>query len=102
MSVDEYLNYVKEEPFYISPQFKDVQIDKQSSTLNPKFVLFSAPGATGKSTLAKHLSYKLNAIYWNLAKIKLGSNSFSGTILKAVGNENYSNFIAALNNSNAL
>lgn len=96
-SVNEYLYYVKDEPFYISPQFENVKIDRQLSSLNPKFMLFSAPGATGKSTLAKFMSYKLNAIYWNLAKIKLGSNSFSGTILKAIGNENYSNFVTALN-----
>lgn len=101
-SVNDYLYYVKEEPFYISPQFENVKIDRQLSTLKPKFMLFSAPGATGKSTLAKFMSYKLNAIYWNLAKIKLGSNSFSGTILKAIGNENYSNFVTALNNEETM
>lgn len=101
-AVSNYLYYVREKPFYISPQFENVKIKNQLSTLRPKFMLFSAPGATGKSALAKYLAYRLNAIYWNLAKIKLGSNSFSGTILKAIGNENYSDFVTALNNEEAL
>ncbi len=100
--VIEYLQYVSDEPFYISPSFADVKTDNRVSTLNPKIILFSAPGATGKSSLAKHISYKYNALYWNLAKLKLGANSFAGSILTAVGPSEYSNFIADLNKSNVV
>lgn len=80
-SVSGYLNYVEEHPFYVAPSFNDVRTDERLSTLNPKFILFSAPGAVGKSALAKYLSYKFKVPYWNLAKIKLGTNSFAGSIL---------------------
>ena len=98
----EYMEYIEEEPFYIPPTFNDVKTDTRISTLNPKFILFSAPGATGKSSLAKYISNKYQTIYWNLAKIKLGTNSFDGSILKAIGSQQYSNFIADLNSANVI
>lgn len=100
--VTDYLYYVNEEPFYVSPTFSDVRTNSAAPTLHPKFILFSAPGATGKSALARYLSYKFNALYWNLAKVKLGTNSFAGSILNAVGSRAYSNFVIDLNNANML
>lgn len=98
----EYLSYVEKEPFYVSPVFESVKTDVAESTLNPKFVLFSAPGATGKSALAKYIAYKYNGIYWDVSKINLGTNSFAGTIIKAVGARNYSQFISDLNESKTI
>lgn len=95
--VADYLRYIEKEPFYISPSFADVKTDKRVSTLNSKFVLFSAPGATGKTALAEHIAYRFDAIYWNLAKVKIGSNSFAGSILNAVGALKYSDFISDMN-----
>lgn len=100
--IADYLGYVNDEPFYVSPTFSDIRTNTAAPALHPKFILFSAPGATGKSALARHLAHKFNAIYWNLAKVKLGTNSFAGSILKAVGPLAYSNFINDLNNANAL
>ncbi|MGN0710511.1 MAG: hypothetical protein ACI4LO_02030 [Anaerovoracaceae bacterium] len=100
--VKEYLHYVEDEPFYISPNFERIKLDTKMSTLKPKFVLFSAPGATGKTTLAKYISYRYNGIYWNLSKMKLGTNSFAGSLLNAVGPSNYSKFIGDLNLEKAL
>ena len=100
--VKEYLYYVDDEPFYISPVFNDVKTNAEVSTLNPKFILFSAPGAAGKSSLAKYLSHRFNALYWNLAKLKLGTNSFAGSILNAVGPPAYSKFISDLNKAKTL
>lgn len=100
--VKEYLYYVDDEPFYISPAFNDVKTNMEASTLNPKFILFSAPGAAGKSSLAKYLSHRFNALYWNLAKLKLGTNSFAGSILNAVGPPAYSQFISDLNKAKTL
>lgn len=100
--VSEYIRYVDEEPFYISPSFGDVKTDARVSTIQPKFVLFSAPGAAGKSSLAKYLAYRFSALYWNLAKVKIGTNSFAGSILNAVGAANYSGFIADLNSGKTL
>ena len=92
-SVNEYLNYITKEPFYVSPSFCDIKTDERISTLNSKFVLFSAPGAAGKSTLAKYISHSFGALYWDLSKMKIGENSFSGSILNAVGADKYSDFI---------
>lgn len=100
--LEEYLKYINEEPFYVPPTFNDVKTDIKQSTLNPKFLLFSAPGATGKSSLARHIAYQYNGIYWNLAKVKIGTNSFIGSILNAVGATKYSEFINDLNAGNVL
>lgn len=100
--VAEYMQYIEKEPFYISPSFRDIKTQSATSTLNPKFILFSAPGAAGKSSLAKFISYKFDAIYWNLAKVKIGTNSFAGCVLKAVGANKYSNFIEKLNSGDVL
>lgn len=100
--VSEYLMYIEEEPFYIPPSFSDVKTINKLSTLSPKFVLFSAPGATGKSSLAKYIANKYGAIYWNLANVKIGTNSFAGSILNAVGAPKYSEFIGDLSTGNML
>ena len=100
--VVEYLRYIEEEPFYIPPSFSDVKTNIKMSTVRPKFVLFSAPGATGKSSLAKHIAHRFGALYWNLAKVKVGTNSFAGSILNAVGAAKYSEFIGDLNTGDML
>lgn len=99
--VKDYFHYIEDEPFYITPSFEDIKNNKISA-LNPKFMLFSAPGATGKSALAQYIAYKYNAIYWNLSKIKLGTNSFDGTILNAVSAPIYSDFIKDISTNNEL
>ena len=101
-TVKEYLTYIDVEPFYIPPSFNGVKTNIKQSTLKPKFVLFSAPGATGKSALAKHIAYRFGALYWNIAKVKIGTNSFAGSILNAVGAPKYSEFIGDLNTANVL
>ena len=94
--VSAYLKYIETTPFYVAPTFQKITTEKKSSSLNARFLLFSAPGATGKSALAKYLSNKYNGLYWDLSKLKLGTNSFAGSILKAVGPVQYSNFISDL------
>lgn len=98
----DYIKYIEEKPFYVPPTFNDVKTDRKLSTLKPKFVLFSAPGATGKSSLAKYIANKYDAIYWNLSKVKIGTNSFAGSILNAVGATKYSDFIKDLNSGKVL
>lgn len=102
-AVAEYISYIDSEPFFVSPKLTAVKTDSRVSTANPKFVLFSAPGATGKSTLAKYIAAKYNALYWNLPKTdKIGTGTFDGSILRAVGAPKYSEFIANLNAAKAL
>lgn len=102
-TVSEYIMYIDEEPFFVSPTLTAVTTNNRVSTLNPKFVLFSAPGATGKSTLAKYIAAQYNALYWDLPKTdQIGTGTFDGSILRAVSAPKYSGFIADLNTSKAL
>lgn len=100
--VFDYLHYIDDNFLFVEPTVTDIRIDNKLSTKNAKFLLFSAPGATGKSTLARYISKEFGAIYWDLSKIKIGTHSFIGTILKAVGNTNYTAFMEDLNFSKAL
>lgn len=100
--VESYIKHIDVEPFYVSPMFTDIKINKSTSTQAPKFILFSAAGAVGKSALAKFISYTYNALYWDLSKMTLGTASFIGAISKAVGDKNYSTFISDLNQAKTL
>lgn len=78
----ESLMQIKNDVFYVQPMYEEIHFNSDA-----KFVLFSAPGASGKSTLAKHIAKKNNGLYWNLAKITLGENSFHGTLWRAMRQE---------------
>ena len=88
---------VKEKQFFISPNFTEYHHDP-----SPRIVIFSAPGATGKSTLARYISYIKKSLYWNLADIHLGENSYNGTLINAFGPMEYSGYISALQKHDTL
>lgn len=79
---------------YTEPIFNDAS----SSSYNVKFILFSAPGATGKTALAKHICYKKNGVYWDLPDNKVAEYSFEGAISKAVGFSHISSFVESIEN----
>lgn len=83
---------------YIEPDFNLVE---QNYVNSPRFIIFSAPGATGKTALAKHISKVTNALYWDLPKVVLGEYSFQGTIMKTVGVEQMSSFMGSLVEGNS-
>lgn len=85
-----------EEPFYIGTKFNQI-----ASNLNPRFILVSAPGATGKSAFGKYIAYKKNALYWNLAEISIGDGTFQGTLYKALGVSKISGYAQDLQSANA-
>lgn len=93
------ISYVEKERYenevgeYVEPQFRHICTTGNS----PKFILFSAPGATGKSALALHICYLNNCIYWNLPDNKIAEYSFQGAIQKAAGLHGISTFIDNLN-----
>lgn len=62
---------IDEEVFYVEPKYEEISTER-----NAKFILFSAPGASGKTALAKHIAYKKKCLYWDLSQIRLGENSF--------------------------
>lgn len=78
---------------YVEPNFNECETN---TSFHPRFLLFSAPGATGKTALAKHICYTKNGIYWDLPDNKVAEYSFNGAISKAVGYSNMSHFIESL------
>ena len=97
------IRYINEEEYtkdvysYVEPEFHESQCKTEFS---PRFILFSAPGATGKSALAKHICYTKNGIYWDLPENKIAEYSFQGAISKAVGFSEMSNFIKSIEDGN--
>lgn len=53
--------------------------------IDSRVILFSAPGAVGKTALAKHIAYNYGGLYWNVALKPIGGTSFAGEITHAVG-----------------
>lgn len=88
----EYVDFVYK---YIEPQFYKCE---SPNLPNPKFILFSAPGATGKTALAMYICKEYNGIYWDLPENKVAEYSFSGAIAEAVGYNNLSDFIISIEN----
>lgn len=74
------ISKVTKELFYVQPNYEEIYRSKHQA----RFILFSAPGACGKSALAKYIAYKYRGLYWDLAKITLGENSFHGTLWRAM------------------
>ena len=78
---------------YVEPKFNECQTN---TSFHPRFLLFSAPGATGKTALAKYICYTKNGIYWDLPDNKVAEYSFNGAMSKAVGYSNMSHFVESL------
>lgn len=90
------VSLVTEKPFYVGTHFNQIH-----SNLNSRFVLVSAPGATGKSAFGKYIAYLRNALYWNLAEINIGDGTFQGTLYKALGVSKISGYAQDLQSGNA-
>ena len=77
------LQVISDEEFYYPSPVSLVSLGEEG--VANKFILFSAPGAVGKTALAKHISHKYGAFYWNVALKPVGGTSFAGEIAHAVG-----------------
>ena len=79
---------------YVEPLFSLASADN----LSPRFIIFSAPGATGKTALAKYICHHKGGIYWDLPDNKVAEYSLQGALQNAVGIENLSTFYTRLKN----
>lgn len=77
---DSNLQLIREQDFYYPPSLKQICADE-----NSRFILFSAPGAVGKTSLAKYIAYHYNALYWDVSKHQVWGTAFAGEIAHAVG-----------------
>lgn len=83
--------------FFIKPTVKDIVCPADS-----KIILFSAPGATGKSALAKFISSSKKALLWDLSKEKIANHSFSGMLVESLGTKLFSEFTNGLETGDAV
>lgn len=91
------VSIIEKEEFYIKPDFNCIKNEPES-----KIILFSAPGATGKSALAHYLSYIKHALLWDLSLETIASHSFTGMLVESLGPHMFSQFVAGLNNGQAV
>lgn len=82
---------------YIKPTIIDVNAPQDS-----RIILFSAPGATGKSALANYIACQKHAILWDLSKERIANHSLSGMLVETLGTEHFSEFTKGLCTGNAI
>ena len=82
-----------EESRYIQP---DYHVPDEQQVKSSPYLIISAPGAVGKSAFGHHLKKAKNAMLWNLAKLRLGSNTFIGSVLQAVGTAQLPAFLGSI------
>lgn len=87
----------EKEEFYIKPTLRDAVMMN-----NSKLLLFSAPGATGKSALSRYISRSKNALLWDLSIERIANHSFSGMLVKSLGTKEFSRFTEGLVNGEAV
>ena len=70
-------------PKFVHPDLSNLESgDRSSST---QALVVSAPGAVGKSTLAKEIAFRKGALLWDLAlSPEVGGGSLDGTILQSL------------------
>jgi hypothetical protein len=85
------ISIIEDGVFYVQPNYNEIKRNTKS-----KFIIFSAPGASGKTALAKYVSNKYKGIYWDLSQITLGENSFHGTLWRALNQEGFINYFTQL------
>ena len=78
------VSYINEEmPKFVHPYLTDVVVGDSEAT--PQILIVSAPGAVGKSTLARRIAFEKRALLWDLALApEVGSGSLDGTIFKSL------------------
>ena len=74
------LQKINTKEFYYPSPLRQIR-----SEIDSRVILFSAPGAVGKTALAKHIAYNYGGLYWNVALKPIGGTSFAGEITHAVG-----------------
>ena len=77
------LQKIETQDFYYPSSLIGTRADE-----NSKIILFSAPGAVGKTALAKYIAQCYGGLYWNVATTRIGGTSFAGEIAHAVGVRN--------------
>lgn len=86
----------KTEQFYVKPTVNELFVAEGCKLEDCKLILFSAPGATGKSALASYIARTKHALLWDLAKERIANHSLSGMLVEALGVKSFSRFTEGL------
>ena len=81
LSKSDRMDYVSQE----NDRFVAPNLVELTPCAQPSVILISAPGAVGKSTTAKYIGQVTGAPLWDLSTASVGTNSFTGTVLKTFG-----------------
>lgn len=94
---DSVFQWIREREFYFP-----TPVSLVSNTDKCKFILFSAPGAVGKTSLAKYIAREYSGLYWNIGRKEVTGTSFAGELAHAVGldGERQNEFISGLRRGN--
>ncbi|GET31479.1 hypothetical protein PbJCM13498_03420 [Prolixibacter bellariivorans] len=88
-------------PQYVKPDFTEL-MGRIKEGNNPKVILISAAGATGKSELTKYLSSSLQMPVFNLSQHKpVASNSLTGLFFDTLGHVGLGKFVEGLKTGKA-
>jgi len=79
---------------FLHPHLKVIEGD--SADWDSPIVVISAPGAVGKTSLASYIAASKNLFLWDLSRLKLGDNSFIGTIADCFGINSLSHILKDL------
>lgn len=73
-------------PAFVPPTLK--RVSEEEAT--PSVLLVSAPGAVGKTTLAREIARSTGSPLWHLGQVNVGHEFLSGAIARAFGDGEYS------------
>src|SRR5262249_36551702 len=74
-------------PRFVAPTLKESTAPRQGAT---SVVLISAPGAVGKTTLAREIAFRIGSPLWHLGQVNVGHEFMTGAIARAFGDAEYS------------
>ncbi len=73
-------------PEFVRPSVKATS----QPTGSPSVLLISAPGAVGKTTLAREVARSIGSPLWHLGQVNVGNEFLTGAIARAFGKSHYS------------
>jgi len=84
---------IDSKPTFIHPKLRPIKLSDKG-----RIIVISAPGAVGKTTFAKYSTHDKRGYYWDLAKLRLGDNTFIGTLASKFGSKSLTKVLEEFNN----
>jgi hypothetical protein len=82
-----------DEPRFVSPTLREIVVAEPGST---SVVVISAPGAVGKTTLARATARMIGSPVWDLGRVKVGHDFLDGSVAKTFGDQAFASVMGEL------